>query len=161
MEEPPSGQDVRVGDQQLAAGELEAQRHRLAAAAARVHVGEPEGLVALVAHHPLGLMAEAALALGADLGGVEGGLHLPGGVATDEEPDLLVGGIEEVVEPNLLRPETGKADPYRAVRPGANALVSGPAEAPVERQVGHHHGTREDYHGEHSMYRLESHDQVL
>src|ERR1700720_1269640 len=106
-------------------------------------------------------MVEAALVLGANLGGVEGGLHLPGGVAADEEPDFLVGGIEEVVEPNLLRPEAGQADPHPTVRPGADALVRGPAETPVEGEVGHHHGTREEYHGEHSMDRLESHDQVL
>src|SRR5258707_8897229 len=53
-----------------------------------------------ISHDPLGFMAKAAFALGTNLGGVEGGLHLAGGVAADEEPDFLVGGIEEVVEPN-------------------------------------------------------------
>src|ERR1700756_4172345 len=51
-EETPARQDVGLGDEQLAARDREPQRHRLAAAAARVGLGEPKGFVALVAHQP-------------------------------------------------------------------------------------------------------------
>src|SRR5580693_9615254 len=72
VEVPPALEDVGLGDHQLAAFHPVLERDRPAPSPAGVGLGEAEGLVALVADHPLALVAEAPLALGAGLVGVEG-----------------------------------------------------------------------------------------
>src|SRR3954451_7694793 len=106
MEQPPPPEDVRFGDDQLRARGLMVDRDRRAPFGAGVDLGEAEGLVALVADDPLPLMPETALVLGAGLAGVEGDLQLARLVAPDEEVHLLVAGVQELEESDLLRLQT-------------------------------------------------------
>src|SRR4051794_20728227 len=89
MEEPPSLEDVGLGDPQAVALDPMGQGHRLAAPAAGVDLDEAEGLVALVADHPFPFVPEAPVLLGAGVAGVEGDLDRALPVAADEEPHLL------------------------------------------------------------------------
>src|SRR3954469_9181757 len=156
MEQPPPPQDVGFGEDQLGARDLVVHRDRRAPLDAGVDGGEAEGLVALVADDPLPLVPEATLVLGAGLAGIEGALDLARVAAPAKEVNLLVAGVEELEETDLLWLQIRHIDPHLPPAVGRHDLEPRRVEPLLRSHLGPPDHAEDGEDDQHTMNRFET-----